>query len=547
VVVPYNAITGQVRVVGDTNGASVALQIVPAITDVQVQSVAADGSSAVVVVSGYGFIEGLNSAYQFGSEVVLDAGASTGPDVQDRYDPAIGYIANGQVTLTVPLSNAAFGAISVKSAGGTSALFSVALSSITSVAASGTPANAALASANAGQAIVLNGSGLSTATDVLLRYTNQQGVLSMVRLNPTSAASDGSSATLVLPGYANGAFALQVFGSASQPVLQIVPTLTQFSENGNLVLAGSGYVEGGTTITLPGNTVVDTLVNAGVDITYGAPNYIENTFLTLDTGDAPRYGLGNTTVTTAGGTSAALSLNTLRVGSDTTPAGYLSDIAVDPATGATWVLDNANPDHLLRLNTATGAVLQTITLSAAFGPQSTTQGYAGLQVVPTAFSLNGTNVPQGSLLLFNGWGNTNRVTALNPSTGAAIALLTLPGGYMTSGLFDPTSGHLFVTTNDNKLSEFTTAGVLVNSFAVPVNVTSATGLAIDPVTGNLWLGSYYGGSNVVLINRNGTEIRRVDLASQGVSGNVIAGLAFGADGQLRVSTTTGVVHVVSVA
>ena len=108
--------------------------------------------------------------------MVLDAGASTGPDVQDPYDPALErYDSNGQVVLTVPLSNGAFGAISVKTAGGASAAYSVSLSSITATALSGTPADADEASAIPGQAITLNGTGLSTATDVLLRYIDIDG------------------------------------------------------------------------------------------------------------------------------------------------------------------------------------------------------------------------------------------------------------------------------------------------------------------------------------------------------------------------------------
>ena len=56
--------------------------------------------------------------------MVLDAGATTGPDVQDPYDYTLGrYEYNGQVVLTVPLSEGTFGAISVKSAGGTSASY----------------------------------------------------------------------------------------------------------------------------------------------------------------------------------------------------------------------------------------------------------------------------------------------------------------------------------------------------------------------------------------------------------------------------------------
>ena len=63
--VPLNAVTGAVRVVGD-NGIEVALQILPAITDVQVESVAGDGTSAQVLIAGLGFVEGGNSEYRFG-------------------------------------------------------------------------------------------------------------------------------------------------------------------------------------------------------------------------------------------------------------------------------------------------------------------------------------------------------------------------------------------------------------------------------------------------------------------------------------------------
>ena len=57
VLVPTQAVTGRVRVAGSL--ASFPLQVVPVVTDVQVESVAADGSSAVVLVSGLGFTEGV--------------------------------------------------------------------------------------------------------------------------------------------------------------------------------------------------------------------------------------------------------------------------------------------------------------------------------------------------------------------------------------------------------------------------------------------------------------------------------------------------------
>ena len=151
--VPLDAVTGDLQVfsqVGSTKttfaDGTFLLQIVPVVTDVQVQSVSSDGSSAVVILTGVGFVEGNNSEYRFGSGaggvVLLDAGAATGPDVGQFYD----YTSNRYVTgvqMTVPLSDGAFGPITVRTAGGTSAAYSVSLSGITATALSGTPADAA--------------------------------------------------------------------------------------------------------------------------------------------------------------------------------------------------------------------------------------------------------------------------------------------------------------------------------------------------------------------------------------------------------------------
>ena len=225
--VPLNAYTGDCVVYGQvgstiTNFAdgTFPLQIVPIVTGLSVQSVSSDGTSATVVLYGRGFVEGNNSLYRLGTTSVLDAGVNTGPDVQSVYDPSYGQYGNGQVVMTVALSNGVFGAISAQTAGGTSASFSASLAAISGTALSGTAADPTQASANAGQTVTLNGSGLSTASAILLRYVNVNGVLQMVKLNPGSAAADGSSATLTLPAYVNGAFTLQMFGSSSQPLLQ---------------------------------------------------------------------------------------------------------------------------------------------------------------------------------------------------------------------------------------------------------------------------------------------------------------------------------------
>ncbi|WP_374090612.1 Ig-like domain-containing protein [Methylomicrobium lacus] len=560
VTVPLNAVSGVVRVVGDNSGAALALQIIPTLTGVEVQSVASDGSSAVVVLRGTGFIEGNNSEYRFGSGadgvVVLDAGVSAGADVQQIYDAALGQNLNGQVTLTVPLSDGAFGPISVKTAGGVSASFSVSLSSVTATALSGTPANAAIASANPGQAVTLNGAGLSTASDVLLRYTDYSGALQTLKVSPIAAAADGSSATLTVPLEANGIVSLQVFGSSSQPQLQIVPVLASSNFDGNLHLYGAGFVEGGSQYTVGGSSVTDSVINDGVDVgTYydsARGVQVNGGYAVLDSADLAHFGEGTVTVTTAGGTSAALALKVVKPGSESASVGQLSDVAVDPVSGALWVVDTTNPGHLQRIDRSTGAIVQTITLDAATFGNQYTGSYAGLQVAPQAFSLNGVNVPAGSLLLFSGYWHTtiNTVVAIDPNTGAVITKLPLAQSYtLTAGVYDAVTGHLFVLSHDsNKMIEVDPAtGATVSQIALPLNVQSWAGLAIDPNDGNFWIGSYYGGTALVKVDRGGTELQRIDLASQGVYANTISGLAFDADGALRVATTQGGVIKVSLS
>jgi outer membrane protein assembly factor BamB len=71
-------------------------------------------------------------------------------------------------------------------------------------------------------------------------------------------------------------------------------------------------------------------------------------------------------------------------------------------------------------------------------------------------------------------------------------------------------------------------------------------MAIQPSNGHLWVGSINGGPQVIeyLIGANGglTELRRVNLSSQGVDQNEISGLSFGADGRLYVGSTQGEIY-----
>lgn len=547
--VPTNAVTGDATVysqVGskrtDFADGTFPLQIVPIVSGVKVQSVSSDGTSAVVVLMGRGFVEGNGSEYRFGSTVVQDLSTSTGPDAgYSYYDYERGYSYSG-VRITVPLSDGTFGPISVKTAGGVSAGFTSALTSIRAIALSGTPADATHASANPGQAITLTGTGLSTDSDVLMRYTDESGALQMVQLNPIAAAQDGTSATLRVPTEANGAFSLQVFGSSAQPVLQIVPVLTRFDGS---TLAATGLVEGGSRYDFAGQRINDTQVNAGVDVDssvymyYPGQGYFYVSGASLDGTTLPHFGPGALTVTTAGGTSAALVLNSMRPGSDTASVGSLADVAVDPETGALWGMDRTNPGHLLRIDPNSGSVVQTLTLNSATFGGSTTYNYAGLQVLPQAMSLGGTAVAAGSLLLFNG--NYNQIVAINPDTGTVIKRMSLDQSAV-AGLFDARSGHLFILSHSaNQLIEFNPAnGSEIGRYALPINIQNSAGIAIDPADGNFWIGSSGGGNILVKIDRKGIELARFNLGLN-FSGT-LSGLAFAADGTLRVASADGMIY-----
>ena len=486
---------------------------------------------------GSGFIEANASSYQFGTSVVVDGSVSAGPDVLDYgYVPSYTPGVNGFVTLTVPLGAGSFGPISVTTAGGTSAVFSTSLSGLVATALSGTAANPALASANPGQSVTLTGSGLSTGAALLLTYTNSNGTPTTVLVSPSTAAADGSSATLILPGYVNGIATLSWLGSSTTQTLQIVPKLTAYDVSGStLQLFGSGLVEGASTYTLPGTAVVDTAVSGGPDVLNNVSGS-DNTYVNLT---EPAHGQGVVTVTTAGGTSAGLSLNAFN------PAvGAIGDVAAVTSSGLVWVSDTNNPGKLDLVDPTSGAVTRSITLTNAFGTPYLFN-YAGLQVLGSAMTLNATTVPAGSLLVFNGYPNPDQVIAVNPTTGTVIATLVLANNYdLVAGTYDATSGHLFVIdrrANTTRVVEINPATAAeVSSFALPFNTSSNAGLVIDPATGTLWYGSDQS-SDLVQLTRAGVELRRVSLTAQSESGSV-SGLSLDGSGNLLVSTTQGQVY-----
>jgi hypothetical protein len=128
------------------------------------------------------------------------------------------------------------------------------LRGIVATASSGTAATSGVASANIGQTITLNGSGLLSGDQVMFTSLDDNGSLYMQGVTPTTVAADGSSLTVVVPTNATTGtlrLARENFGL----LLQVVPTLTHVDVNingvfngGGASITGSGFAEGQTTL-----------------------------------------------------------------------------------------------------------------------------------------------------------------------------------------------------------------------------------------------------------------------------------------------------------
>jgi outer membrane protein assembly factor BamB len=256
-------------------------------------------------------------------------------------------------------------------------------------------------------------------------------------------------------------------------------------------------------------------------------------------------------VTTAGGSSDALELNFTRL---QVQGNILGDVAV-AGNGDIWTSDWSNPGHLLRVSAATGEILQSIELTDQFGTPYLFN-HSGLQFVGAGgMTLGTTAVPAGSLLVFNGYPSPDRVTAVNAATGVVLGSLALqttavPANYdLTAGVYDAASGHLFVLESNGPGSRMieldAVTGAQLSAVTLPTNIQTHAGLAIDPVSGNLWVGSTNGSWAAVEVTRAGVEVRRIDLRTQGVNDNEISGLAFAGNTTLLVASTHGVIYRVS--
>ncbi|HRD86292.1 MAG TPA: hypothetical protein PLF63_14095, partial [Rubrivivax sp.] len=184
------------------------------------------------------------------------------------------------------------------------------LSGISAVAASGTPAQASVASANTKQTITLHGVGLTGDDRVVFQTLDYDGRGGTEAVAPASVAGDGTSLTVVVPdGATTGT--VRLARDSAGIVLQIVPTLDSATSpvnglynNGTMTLLGTGFAEGRMSVGFGGTFLSDPSRTNGIEVQI---NYEKSPSVANGRADVPvPVGMPNgpLQVRTFGGTSA---------------------------------------------------------------------------------------------------------------------------------------------------------------------------------------------------------------------------------------------------
>lgn len=187
------------------------LQIVPTLTSMDHRSTNWEGG--LLRLLGTGFTEA-ELTIRYGDLEQPDLSPDLRPDVQD----IISSTRNGWIDVNVP-PGAPFGPITVITLGGESNTLPIDLHTVLATATNGTPEDPALPSANRGQTITVQGTGLDLVNDYFfLRSNGEHASVSRQSVN-----ADGTEAVLRVPNNAvSGTVSIPGNLSGSGPFLQIV-------------------------------------------------------------------------------------------------------------------------------------------------------------------------------------------------------------------------------------------------------------------------------------------------------------------------------------
>ncbi|MDN4501913.1 Ig-like domain-containing protein [Alteromonadaceae bacterium BrNp21-10] len=218
---------------------------------------------------------------------------------------------------------------------------------------------------------------------------------------------------------------------------------------------------------------------------------------------------------------------------------------------------------------------------STFPMQGESANDVDIDVAPVAFQLGNINIPQGSVLLFNGETGVTEIYAVDPQTGNLLTQLVTEFGasHVVGGTYNPvtgtffliqdnvpgiggnsvaeidpksgavlnsfgispfnvsfgdiesnsSTGNLYLVSNvDNRIAEFSIDGVLLRTLPLPVGVSSISGIAVSAKGSRIWLASTSGNAYEVDFNNQGILPQHVvTLSNQPANGNVVLSLGGG--------------------
>jgi hypothetical protein len=288
------ATTGMIRL--ETEDVGLFLQVVPKLAEIQILSQNPPS---------------LRSTYLHGDAFDEPGTIYVG---SDRYNADLCCSSEYDLDLA---ANSPMGPIRVETFGGSSQLLKAPdLVTIPSVAASGTPANPNLPSANPSQTITIVGNKLSKlvnnvsySTPLLMPVIDIAGTISEVIVHPTTVSDDGTQMTIVVPRNAvTGKVGILGDPEGTLITLQIVPVVSSvLIQTSNVQISGSGLIEGNGLYRFGDLEILDgSISGGGVDVSNSVNGRNDRANVRIT---PPSSGI--MTVTTAGGTSAPISFGAL--------------------------------------------------------------------------------------------------------------------------------------------------------------------------------------------------------------------------------------------
>jgi hypothetical protein len=208
------------------------------------------------------------------------------------------------------------------------------------------------------------------------------------------------------------------------------------------------------------------------------------------------------------------------------PGGAANDVDLEFTTSPTslggtnigagtllYVDGESGAAEIYAVNPATGTVLAT--LNTAFGASHVVGGAI--------------HVARGTLFLVQdkvpGAADENRIAEIDRTTGAVLNSFQITSTFSVNFgdiEVNPITGNLLVVSSDeNRIAEYTPTGTLVQYLALPAGVTSLSGIGIDQVRNEYWVAGT--GGTIYRLGAAGAAV-----PEPGAVGVVLAGgLAFG--------------------